>query len=64
METVLAIRHMTCGHCVRAVQSALAQLAGVREARVEVGRAVVVTDGPLDVEAVRRALEAEGYELG
>jgi len=64
METVLAIRHMTCGHCVSAVQSALAQLAGVREARVEVGRAVVVTDGPLDVEAVRRALEAEGYELG
>ena len=41
METAFAIEGMSCQHCVAAVKAVLDKLPGVREARVEVGRAVL-----------------------
>lgn len=61
--TTLQIRHMTCGHCVRAVEQALKRLPFVREVRVTVGEAVIVTDGLPDLAIIRQAIEDEGYEL-
>jgi len=56
---------MTCDHCVRAVRDELAALDGVAAVDVELstGRAVVTSDRPLPVEAVRAALDEAGYEL-
>lgn len=63
MESTYEIEGMTCGHCVAAVGRALHKLAGVRDARVEIGRAVVVSDAPVDRAAIAAALNEAGYRL-
>ncbi len=63
LETTLTLRKMNCGHCVRAVDAALRRVPGVRDARVSVGEAVITTEGAPDREAIRVAIEAEGFEL-
>ena len=63
METTFEIEGMSCEHCVRAVKQALAKVPGVRDARVEVGRAVVVSDAPVSRDAVSNAVADEGYRV-
>ena len=58
----LAIDGMTCGHCVRAVENALAALPGVTVDHVEIGRADVRVDPEQTTRAaLAEAIEAEGY---
>jgi copper chaperone CopZ len=61
-----AIKGMTCDHCVSAVSAELGALPGVRDVRVDLaaGTATVTSAGPLDVQAVRDAVDEAGYELG
>ncbi len=56
---------MTCDHCVRAVTTELVLLPGVRSVDVDLaGGAVTVTsDGPLDLDEVREAIDEAGYTL-
>lgn len=59
---------MTCDHCVAAVTEELTLLAGVSAVAIDLnagGESVVTvtSDGDLDVEAVRRAVDEAGYEL-
>jgi copper chaperone CopZ len=63
MRTTIRIRGMSCGHCVRAVETALKEVTGVTEARVSVGEAVVSTDGEPDERALRAAIEDAGFEV-
>lgn len=63
METVFDIEGMSCEHCVRAVREALAALPGVKDLRVEVGRAVVISEGPIDRDAIASAIADEGYRV-
>ena len=64
MERVtMQIDGMSCGHCVKAVRDALAELPGVQVERVDIGTATVAFDPAQTpraqvVEAVRDA----GYE--
>ena len=62
--TRLAIGGMSCGHCVRAVESALGALPGVRSAtvRLEEGTATVEHEpGAVEPERIVEAVEEEGY---
>ncbi|MBM9593415.1 heavy-metal-associated domain-containing protein [Roseitranquillus sediminis] len=54
---------MTCAHCEAAVTRAVHSVNPTAE--VTVGRAAnqVTVDGSADPEAVRRAVEAEGYSV-
>ena len=63
--TTYPVTGMTCDHCVRAVTTELVLLPGVRSVDVDLGEgAVTVTsDGPLDLEAVREAIDEAGYVL-
>ena len=56
---------MTCDHCVRAVTTELVMLPGVRSVDVDLaeGSVTVTSDGPLDLEQVREAVDEAGYEL-
>lgn len=60
----LHITGMSCQHCVRAVQQALAAVPDVTTEDVEIGRARVRYD-PADVDpaALRDAVEEAGYEI-
>ena len=62
---VYSVTGMTCAHCVQAVSSELAALAGVRDVRVELtaGEVTVVSQGPLYLDAVRAAVDEAGYAL-
>jgi copper chaperone len=63
METEVEIEGMSCEHCVAAVKSALARVPGVKDARVTVGRAVLVSDAPVSRDAVANAVADEGYRV-
>ncbi|WP_238695540.1 heavy-metal-associated domain-containing protein [Ornithinimicrobium flavum] len=58
---------MTCGHCVASVTEELKEVAGVLEVRVEDlvkggdTDVLVDSDGPLDLDAARAAVEEAGY---
>lgn len=56
---------MTCDHCVRAVTTELVLLPGVRSVDVDLaeGAVTVTSDGPLDREEVREAIDEAGYSL-
>lgn len=56
---------MTCDHCVRAVTTELVLLEGVRSVDIDLaqGAVTVTSDGPLDREEVREAIDEAGYAL-
>ena len=56
---------MTCDHCVRAVTTELVLLEGVRSVDVDLaqGAVTVTSEGPLDREEVREAIDEAGYAL-
>lgn len=65
--TKVVVNGMTCGHCVASVTEELTELGNVVEVRVDdlvEGGATdvfVATEGPLDLEAARAAVEEAGY---
>ena len=63
--TTYQVTGMTCDHCVRAVTTELVLLAGVRSVDVDLaqGAVTVTSDGPLDREEVREAIDEAGYAL-
>jgi copper chaperone CopZ len=65
ITTIFAVKGMTCDHCVRAVTAELSQVAGVAGVEVDLasGKVTVTSDGPLDDEAVRSAVDEAGYEM-
>ncbi len=63
METTVRISGMSCGHCVRAVESALKKLPGVKAVSVAVGQAVIQTDDPLDEAQLHSAIREEGFDI-
>lgn len=60
----LHLSGMTCSHCVRAVRTALEGVPGVTVEDVDVGTArVTYDDETVQRDALRRAVEREGYPL-
>ena len=59
--TTLTVKGMTCGHCKKAVEDALRNVAGVETVTVdlETGRAVVA--GSAEPSTLVSAVEEEGY---
>ena len=56
---------MTCGHCVSAVTEEVGKIPGVSDVRVDLatGAVEVASAAPVDIAAVRDAVEEAGYEL-
>jgi copper chaperone len=65
-ETVAyGVLGMSCGHCSAAVTEALGALPGVSAVEIDLAgkRALVTSDAPLEITAVRDAVEDAGYQL-
>ena len=61
-----AVEGMTCGHCVRSVETAVSALPGVTAASVDLvpgGRSRLAVTGPVPEADVRRAVADAGYVL-
>ncbi|MEW1695668.1 heavy-metal-associated domain-containing protein [Streptomyces sp. NPDC101490] len=65
LTTAYQVKGMTCGHCEGAVTGEISALPGVSSvtAVAATGEVTVVSVAPLDVEAVRAAVDEAGYEL-
>ena len=67
MEHVtLAVPEISCDHCKNTIEGALTQLDGVLRAEVVVDAKTVTVsfdDAATDVEAIRAAIENEGYDV-
>lgn len=63
--TTYTVKGMTCGHCVNAVSTEVSALPGVSKVDVDLasGAVTVISEQPLDTEAVRAAVDEAGYEL-
>jgi copper chaperone len=59
--TTVKIAGMSCNHCVMGVKKALSAIPGIENLQVEIGAARF--EGNVDLEAVKRAIEEEGYEV-
>ena len=61
-QQTIAIRGMSCGHCVAAVKRALSGVEGVEVKEVTIGSATVGFDpNRTSAERITQAIEAEGY---
>ncbi len=56
---------MTCGHCAASVTEEITEIDGVEGVEVDVptGQVTVTSAAPLDVAAVKAAVEEAGYQL-
>jgi copper chaperone CopZ len=65
MKTVLAIKGMTCEHCVRHVTEALEGVAGVQSVSVSLKKNAATVKHPdnLDTTALKNAVVEAGYEV-
>ena len=66
--TTYDVRGMTCGHCVTSVTEELQGVEGVTAVAVDldaggVSRVTVTSDGDVDEQAVRAAVDEAGYEV-
>ncbi|GCE75151.1 MULTISPECIES: heavy-metal-associated domain-containing protein [Cellulomonas] len=66
--TTYGVTGMTCGHCVSSVTDEVSKLAGVKDVTIELvtggeSKLTVASDEPLDVDAVRAAVDEAGYAL-
>ena len=64
-ESTYTVRGMTCEHCVKAVTSEVSSVASVTQVDVDLasGQVRVISDEPLDDDAVRTAVAESGYEV-
>jgi copper chaperone CopZ len=64
-QSVYTVQGMTCQHCVDAVTSKVSSLATVTHVDVDLasGRVRVISDEPLDDDAVRTAVAEARYEV-
>jgi copper chaperone len=64
MKKTLSVEGMSCGHCVNHVKNALAEVAGVESAEVDLAKkSAVVTGSALDDAALKAAVAEAGYEV-
>ncbi|MEU9210183.1 heavy-metal-associated domain-containing protein [Streptomyces sp. NPDC048415] len=65
VTTVYQVSGMSCGHCEGSVSGEISRLAGVTSVKAvaSTGEVTVVSDAPLDEDAVRAAVDEAGFEL-
>ena len=61
MTTQLTVTGMSCGHCEKAVTSALKSVPGVQDVRVDLQGGTATVQGEADPRALIAAVTEEGY---
>lgn len=61
MEHIFQVSGMTCGHCERAVQQAIAQVDAQAQTTIDRASGQVVVQSQSARDALVRAIQAEGY---
>ncbi|AWE07240.1 copper resistance protein CopZ [Lysinibacillus sp. 2017] len=65
-NVTLNVQGMSCGHCVKAVESGVNELQGINEVSVNLEDAkvtVAFNEAQVSVEAIKEAIEEQGYDV-
>ncbi|KAA5838082.1 heavy-metal-associated domain-containing protein [Saccharopolyspora indica] len=64
-ESTFVVKGMTCSGCMSKVTTAVTGVDGVTDVDVDIsnGELTVVSDSPVDPEAIRKAVGDAGYEI-
>ncbi|MCM3588351.1 copper chaperone CopZ [Mesobacillus maritimus] len=67
MQTVtLNVQGMSCGHCVKAVEGSVGQLAGVNQVTVKLDEALVevaFNESQVSLDTIKETIEEQGYDV-
>lgn len=63
-KTTFTIEGMTCDHCRKRAEKALAAVPGVQSATVDLATNTASIIGQADASALRQAVEKAGYRVG
>ncbi len=63
MRVVFAVEGMSCQHCVRSIEKAIAQVAPSAKVAVDLAAKRVTVENGSDVESLRAAIREAGYEV-
>ncbi|MFJ9863342.1 heavy-metal-associated domain-containing protein [Streptomyces sp. NPDC101165] len=65
VTAVYKVTGMSCGHCEGSVSGEISQIPGVSSVKAvaSTGEVTVISEAPLDDEAVRAAVDEAGFEL-
>jgi len=63
MEHIFQVQGMTCGHCERAVQNAIAEVDAQAQTTIDRASGKVVVQSTSAREALAKAIQEEGYTV-
>lgn len=67
MENVtLNVQGMSCGHCVKAVETSVGALVGVQEVKVDLAEAKVTVafdESAVTVDQIKETIDEQGYDV-
>ena len=65
-NVVLNVQGMSCGHCVKSVESSVGELQGISEVKVDLGAAQVAVAfdaSQVTIEAIKEVIEEQGFDV-
>ncbi|PKG23542.1 copper chaperone CopZ [Niallia nealsonii] len=65
-QITLKVEGMSCGHCVKAVESSVGELAGIKAVKVDLENGLVdiaFNEKEVSVEAIKETIDDQGYDI-
>ena len=65
-NVTLNVQGMSCGHCVKAVESSVGELNGIESVKVNLDEAEVAVsfnDTQVSLEQIKETIEEQGYDV-
>ncbi|KYG89251.1 copper chaperone CopZ [Metasolibacillus sp. FSL H7-0170] len=65
-NVTLNVKGMSCGHCVKAVEGSVGELAGVEQVTVNLEAATVAVsfnESQVSVEKIKETIDDQGYDV-
>ena len=66
VNVTLNVQGMSCGHCVKAVETSVGALAGVQEVNVDLAQAKVIVaydEATVSVDQIKETIDEQGYDV-
>lgn len=65
-NVTLNVQGMSCGHCVKAVEGGVGELAGVNEVKVNLAEGLVdiaFDEAKVSLDQIKETIDEQGYEV-
>lgn len=65
-NVTLNVQGMSCGHCVKTIESSVGKLEGVKKVKVQLNEGLVdveFSETQVSIEDIKKTIEDQGYEV-